>query len=197
MDIDAPTRRRSERIASMPIKKRTVYTPDVVIRGRRKHGKGYSKKTTLNVKGETTIKKRQTKKQSTKVTKKKTQTIVVTIMPKTYEEWKISDLFPLVKKYAVTSEQRSFYYSVLQSTLRNLKEFGIKNSLHELKQQQILVSAFVSQQFGTSFEAIECVFDTVMNYTEVKEAETQQNQTSHNVDDLLTSLINSFNAVKI
>jgi hypothetical protein len=196
MDIDAPAPRRSERIASMPVKKKDVFTPDVTLREKKKRSKSKATKQktkAFKVNDEfTSIKKRQPRKST-----KKTQETVMTLLPKAFEDWKISDLFHLVKKYAITQEQRSFYYSVLQAILKNLKEFGIHNRLSQFKNQRIMIAAFVSQQFGTSFEAIEVVFDAMLNYDELKEAEVSKENQTNTFDNLLGSLITSLNAVKI
>lgn len=175
----------------MPVSKKAVFTPEVTLREKKRRSKSKSQKANrkLSVKNDAVpIKK--------KHSNKKVQDIVMTIIPKTYEDWKISDLFPLVKKYALTQEQRSFYYSVLQTTLRNLKEFGIVNRLSHFNEHKVMIAAFVSQQFGTTYEAIELVFDTIMDYHEVKDAKMVQEQQA-SLDDLLGSLINSMNAIKI
>lgn len=196
MDIDAPARRRSERIASMPVKKKDIFTPDVTLRENKKRSKSNAAKQktkAFKVNTEfTSIKKRQPRKSTQKM-----QETVMTVLPKTFEDWKISDMFHLVKKYAITQEQRSFYYSVLQAILKNLKEFGIGNRVSQFKNQRIMIAAFVSQQFGTSFEAIEVIFDAMMNYAELKEEEVSKETPSNAFDNLLGSLITSLTAVKI
>jgi hypothetical protein len=188
MDIDAPVPRRSERIASMAVKM-SVDKPEVAPKVK----KILARASVSNEK-KTPLRKRQSRKSV-----KKVKDVVMTVVQKTYEEWKISDLLPLVKKYSLTNQQCSFYRSVLQTVLKSLNELNIVNKLSQFKQQRDVIVAFVSEKFGINSEAIDVVFDVMMSYTEVKEAEAQvtNEQQTYTLDDILCGLISSFNAVKI
>jgi hypothetical protein len=112
-----------------------------------------------------------------------------------FESMKINDLFKLVKIHTPNEVDRTIYYNVLQRVVRNTSKLAIRNRVKEMYDRRSSVMAFVCSCLHLSFETVDDMFDTILCYQEVKDA--QMRHTMNNLDSDLDLLIQSIATIKI
>lgn len=112
-----------------------------------------------------------------------------------YEHMKISDLFKLVKIHTPNEIDRAIYSNVLQRLVRNTSKLSIRNLVKDMYDRRSTVIAFVCSSMHLSFETVDDMFDTILCYKEVRDA--QMRHKKNNLDSDLDLLIQSIATIKI
>lgn len=112
-----------------------------------------------------------------------------------YEHMKISDLFKLVKIHTPNEVDRSVYYNVLQRIVRNTTKLAIRNCVKDMYDRRSAVIAYVCKHMHLSFETVDDMFDTILCYQEVRDAQIRHKMNNFSSD--LDLLIQSIATIKI
>ena len=195
VDVEMQTIRRSERIAQLEQQKTM-------------------QKVSTSSK-ETATKKKRT---SQKANKKITHVVKKVVAPKTKKEYikktrkiidkfliiesvKISDLFSLVKKYSMTTVEQKLKYMLLQTILKNLKEFNIKNNVVDMYKCRIRIAEILSIKVSKTLADIMSNIEDMLGYSEICVIEDKPYCPIENgeivMEDSIDCLMDMFNSCSI
>ena len=160
VDVEMQTIRRSERIAQLEQQKimQKVSTPSKETAPKKKQSTRKANKKITPVKR---IVSPKTKKEYIKKTRKIIDKFLI------IESVKISDLFSLVKKYSMTMVEQKFKYMLLQTILKNLKEFNIKNNVVDMYKCRIRIAEILSIKVSKTLADVMTNIEDMLGYSEI------------------------------
>jgi hypothetical protein len=158
VDVEMTSLRRSTRVVSKP--KRINYEHSVKSKGKSKTKSKTKAKTQVNTKSRS----------NAKTSRKRMKTFIDKFAD--LRKTKVSDMFCLVKKYAVNEQDRQDKYTVLQTVLKGMKDNDIKNSLidmytHKHRLVGYIVTKLLSTPSPMCFTRVLQHIEDMLSYKEV------------------------------
>ena len=195
VDVEMQTIRRSERIAQLEQQKKIpkVSTPSQETAPKKKRSSRKANKKITHV--VTKIIAPKTKKEYIKKTRKIIDKFLI------IESVKISDLFSLVKKYSMTTVEQKFKYMLLQTILKNLKEFNIKNNVIDMYKYRIHIAEILSIKVSKTLADVMANIEDMLGYSEICVIDDKPYYPIENgevvMDDSIDCLMDMFNSCSI